>query len=86
MATIAIPYAWFENSSTKAITPDNLRPITTGTGGAVPDSLNFHDCAIRVIAELDALYLDALGLPQRPLITQLYTLCSDSTWKLRAAK
>lgn len=97
MTTIANPDARIADDATNlqvrdlagqlsdAIKPDNLRRITTGTRGSMQDSLNFHECAASVIAELDALYLDALGLPQQPLLTQLHMLRSDSTWRLGAA-
>ena len=98
MATIAIPDAWIENRGTNrqvqilagqltaTITPDNLRRITTGTGGSVQDSLYFHDYAAGAIAELDTPYLDAIGLPHQPLLTQSHTLRIDSTRRLGAAR
>ena len=78
MATIAIPQDWLDDAETHrrarrlaqelraAIKPANIKPLTTGTRGKVQDSLNFHECAPEVIAQLDALYLDALAQPASP--------------------
>lgn len=94
METIAIPRSWIEDAATNrqarqmaqqlidAIRPGNVKPLVTGTKGKVQDSLNFHDCAPAVIAELDTLYLAALNLPREPLLTQLRTMRGNSTWRL----
>ena len=96
IATIAIPRAWLDDAATNrrvrqlareliaAVNPQNIRPLTTGTLSSVQDSLNFHECAPAAIAELDALYLDALAQP-RSTLTQLHDLRSNVTWKLGAA-
>ena len=68
-----------------AITPENVTVITTGTNSTKQDSLNFHECVPETIAKIDALYLDALGLPQQELMEQLHALRSDSSWQLGAA-
>ena len=95
IATIAIPRAWLDDAATNrrvrqlaheliaAINPQNVRPLTTGTLSSVQDSLNFHECAPAAIAELDALYLDALNQP-RSTLTQLHKLRSNVTWRLGA--
>ena len=92
--TVAIPSAWIEREETnrkvralgrkliEAIHPDNITRRKTGTGGAVQDSLNFHECAAETIAEIDRFYLEALGLNPEPLLEQLHTLRSNSTWRL----
>jgi len=93
IATIAIPRAWLDDAAANrrvrrlareliaAVNPQNIRPLTTGTLSSVQDSLNFHECAPAAIAELDALYLDALAQP-RATLTQLHALRSNVTWKL----
>ncbi len=95
IASIAIPRQWLEDEQTNrralelgraliaAINPANISAIVTGTKSKTQDSLNFHDCAPEVIAELDALYLDALCQP-RAALSQLHTLRSNSTWRLGA--
>ena len=95
IATIAIPRAWLADAATNrrvrqlareliaAVNPQNIRPLTTGTLSSVQDSLNFHECAPAAIAELDALYLDALSQP-RSTLTQLHKLRSNVTWRLGA--
>ena len=95
IATIAVPRAWLDDAAVNrrvrqlardliaAVNPQNIRPLTTGTLSNVQDSLNFHECAPAAIAELDALYLDALAQP-RSTLTQLHALRSNVTWKLGA--
>ena len=78
------PKPRLEQELRAAIKPANIKPLTTGTRGKVQDSLNFHECAPEVIAQLDALYLDALALPRQPLLPQLHTLRRDSSWRLGA--
>lgn len=97
IATIAIPRPWISDAETNssvrqlardliaAIVPQNIKPLTTGTKSSVQDSLNFHDCAPAVIAELDRLYLDALKQPLDTL-SQLHALRSNVTWRLGAEK
>ena len=94
--TIAIPGKWFADAATNrrarelgreliaAVNSENTSSHTTGTKGKVQDSLNFYECAPDVIAALDNLYLDALGLPRAPLLEQLHILRSDSSWRLGA--
>ena len=91
---IAIPPAWIEAGATRrkvvslgrrligAITPKNIVVITTGTKKTRHESLNFHDCEPRTIAEIDELYLSALGLPREPLLSQLRELRSGATWRV----
>ena len=95
IATIAVPRAWLDDAAVNrrvrqlareliaAVNPQNIRPLTTGTLSSVQDSLNFHECAPAAIAELDALYLDALSQP-RSTLTQLHALRSNVTWRLGA--
>ena len=97
ISTIAIPGKWLDDRSfnnkvrqlaqelLNAISPANVDAVTTGLNSTVQDSLNFHDCASDTIAELDELYVEALGLPQHPLLEQLRTLRSPSNWRLGAA-
>ena len=92
--TVAIPSTWVESKDTNrkaralgreliaAIIPNNITRIRTGTRGAVQDSLNFHECAGETIAEIDKLYLEALGLNSKSLLQQLHTLRGSSTWRL----
>ena len=94
LISTAIPDAWFDDEHTHqtarklgrdlidAIVPANIESLTTGTKGKVQDSLNFHRCAASTIAKIDELYLAALGLNRDPLIAQLHTVRSDSTWRL----
>ena len=97
MTTVAIPDQWLDDTKVNrearrlgrllidAITPENVTVITTGTNSTKQDSLNFHECVPETIAKIDALYLDALGLPQQELMEQLHALRSDSSWQLGAA-
>ena len=94
MATVAVPDQWLGDITANlearrlgrllidAITPENIGEITTGTNSTKQDSLNFHECVPDVIAQIDALYLDALGLPPNELMDQMQTLRSDSSWHL----
>ena len=94
MATIAIPDEWVEVKETKrkiialgmkligAINPSNIKVLTSGTKGAITENVNFHECAAETVAEIDRLYLRALGLTPEPLLTQLHTVRSNSTWKV----
>lgn len=95
IATIAVPRRWLADAATNrrvrrlardliaAVNPENIRPLTTGTLSSVQDSLNFHECAPAAIAELDALYLEALTQPPATL-RQLHRLRSNVTWRLGA--
>ena len=65
-----------------AITPRNIAVITTGIKKTRHESLNFHACEPDTIAEIDELYLSALGLPREPLLTQLRELRSGGTWRV----
>ena len=97
MNTVAIPDRWLDEETVNhevrrlgrllidAITSDNITVITTGTKSTKQDSLNFHECVPETIAAIDALYLDALGLPQKGLLEQLHTMRSDSSWRLGTA-
>ena len=94
MSTIAIPSAWIADGATRrrivslgrrligAVTPKNIAVITTGTKKTRHESLNFHACEPDTIAEVDELYLSALGLPREPLLTQLRELRSGGTWRV----
>ena len=94
MTTVAIPDRWLEEETTNrkvrrlgqllidAITPENITEITTGTNSTKQDSLNFHEHVPEAIAKIDALYLDALSLPQNELLDQMRTMRGDSSWKL----
>ena len=94
MTTVAIPDRWLDDEPTnrearrlgqlltEAIAPENITEITTGTNSTKQDSLNFHECVPETIAEIDALYLDSLGLPKKELLEQLHTMRSDSSWRL----
>ena len=94
MSTIAIPSAWIADEATRrriislgrrligAVTPKNIVAITTGIKKTRHESLNFHDCEPDTIAEIDELYLSALGLPREPLLTQLRELRIGSTWRV----
>ena len=94
MSTIAIPSAWLDDSATRrkaislgrrlisAVKPENIRVITTGTKKTKHESLDFYRCEPNIVAEIDALYLSALGLPREPLLTQLRELRSGSTWEV----
>ena len=91
---IAIPSAWIADGATRrrvislgrrligAITPRNIAVITTGIKKTRHESLNFHACEPDAIAEIDELYLSALGLPREPLLTQLRELRIGSTWRV----
>ncbi len=91
-SSIAVPSAWLDDRATRreiialgrrlisAITPGNIRVITTGTKKTKHESLDFYRCEPRVVAEIDALYLSALGLRREPLLAQLRALRSGSTW------
>ena len=91
---IAIPSAWIADEATRrrvislgrrlidAVTPRNIVVMRSGIKKTRHESLNFHDCEPDAIAEIDELYLDALGLPREPLLTQLRELRSGSTWRV----
>ncbi len=66
----------------RAISPENIGTNTTGTNSIKQDSLNFYTCAPDTIDAIDKLYIGALGLPEEPLLSQLHTLRSQSTWRL----
>ena len=92
--SIAVPSKWIEVAATRrrvvslgrrlisAITQENIETHVTGIKKTKHESLNFHDCEPKTIAEIDALYIDALGLPREPLLTQLRELRSGSTWEV----
>ena len=94
MATIAIPNRWIEVEGTRlkaialgrrligAINHRNIIVRTSGTKKTKHESLNFHECERETIAEIDRLYLTALGLPLEPLLTQLRTLRSNNAWQV----
>ena len=94
IGTIPVPISWIEVESLnrqirhlaqqliKAVNPDNVKKITTGIHSKVQESLNFHECVPGIIADLDHLYLDALGLPQQPLMKQLHALRTNSAWRI----
>lgn len=95
LLTVAIPDNWLEDADTHhkvqalgrtlidTIKPEHIRKIITGVNRKRQDSLSFHECAPDTIAEIDKLYLEGLELNQEPLLSQLRTLRSSSTWSLR---
>ena len=94
MNTVAIPDRWLNDETANrkarrlgrslinAITPENITEITTGKNSTKQDSLNFPECVPEIVAKIDALYLDALGLPQKELLEQLHVMRSNSSWRL----
>ena len=97
MTTVAIPDRWLDDEAVncearrlgrlliKAIAQENISVITTGTKSKLQDSMSFHDYVPETIAEIDALYLDALGLPHQHILEQLHAMRSDSNWRLGTA-
>lgn len=94
VATIAVPDEWIEVIETKRkvialgmkligeINSSNIKGHISGTKGSRTENVNFYECAEETVAEIDRLYLEALGLSPEPLLTQLRTLRSNSTWKV----
>ena len=94
METLAIPNEWMEIEETRrkvtalgrrlieAIIPENIIDMISGTKHTERQRLDFHECESETIAEIDQLYLTALGLPIEPLLTQLKVLRSSNTWKI----
>ena len=92
--TIPIPDEWFQDPEMKrearrlgrelidAINDENIGTNITGTNSIEQDSLNFHACVPDTIRVIDKLYLKALGLEEDPLLRQLHSLRSESTWRL----
>ena len=97
MTTVAIPDRWQEDKAVnrearrlgklliEAVAEENIKVITTGTKSSPLESMSFHDFVPETIAEIDALYLDALALPKQPILKQLHTMRSDSNWSLGTA-
>lgn len=95
--TIAIPDIWINHPATRqhilslatelvaAITPDNIRTLTSGTRSTRHQSIDFHQCAPDTIAEIDELYITGLNLTLQPLLDQLRTLRTNTTWQIGAA-
>ena len=75
-----MPQDWLDDDETQrqtwrlkqkliaTIKPANIKPLSTGAKGKVQDSLNIHEYAPEVIANLVAFYLDPLGLPRQTLL------------------
>ena len=94
MSNLPIPAAWVETAAVRKsaialgrklieeIRDSNIIWRTSGTRGTRHQSLDFHECAPDTIAEIDRLYLMTLGLPSEPLLPQMRTLRSNSTWRL----
>ena len=94
MLTVAIPDNWLEDADTHqrvrtlgrslidTIKPEHIRQIITGRNKKRQDSLSFHEYAPDTITEIDNLYLEGLGLTREPLLSQLRTLRTSSTWSL----
>ena len=94
MTSIPIPDLWMDDASTSrhvrslgrdlidAITPQNIRINRSGTLGREFENVNFHEACPDVIAQIDELYLDALGMLDDRLLGQLRKLRSSSNWRL----
>ncbi len=93
MSNLPIPTDWVETDAVRKaaialgrklveeIRDSNIIWRISGTHGSKHQSLDFHKCAPDTIAEIDRLYLITLGLPIEPLMTQMRTLRSNSTWR-----
>ena len=68
-----------------AIVPGNIKTQRSGTQGNYFENINFHDVCPDTILQLDKLHLEALGLPEEPLLAQLHTMRSNSNWRLGLA-
>ena len=92
--TIAIPDTWINHPTTRqcilslaaqliaTITPDNTKIQTSGTKSTRHQNIDFHQCAPETIAEIDELYLTGLNLTPQPLLNQLRTLRTNTTWQI----
>lgn len=91
--TIAIPDPWLNHTATRqrilslagqiiaAIIPDNIDIKTSGTKGTKHQNIDFHQREPDVIAEIDNLYITGLYLEPEPLLAQLRTLRTNTTWR-----
>ena len=97
MTSITIPDAWLNDTDMNqkaralgrklidAIVPGNIKTQRSGTQGNYFENINFHEVCPDTILQLDKLHLEALGLPEEPLLAQLHTMRSNSNWRLGLA-
>ena len=74
MTSMPIPDRWLDDAGTlnsarslahqliDAVNPQNVRVNSTGTGGREFENVNFYEACPEIIAQMDDLYLDALGV------------------------
>ena len=94
LTSLPIPDSWLDESDTNAtarslgydliyaVNPHNVQVNRSGTRGREFENVNFHEACPEIIAQIDELYLDALGLLDDELLTQLRKLRSSSNWRL----
>ena len=91
--TVAIPDPWLHHTATqqrvialstqliKAISEEDIPKRKSGIHGTEHQTIDFHKRARDVIAEIDNLYIAGFGLKPEPLLTQLRTLRTNTTWR-----
>ena len=94
MSNLPIPSAWVEDAGVRRsaialgrnligeIRDSNITWIKSGKRSSKRQSLNFHACVPATIEEIDRLYLTTLGLSVEPLLKQMRSLRSNSTWQV----
>ena len=86
MSTLPIPDAWVADPQPairlgkrlKSAIPDCI--VENKQQGGVWRNVDFHTYAPDLIAEIDRLYIEALGLPLEPLLTHLKIMRSNRSW------
>ena len=94
MTSMPIPDQWLDDAKTfrsacslgqrliNSVSPQNVRVNKSGTRGRMFENVNFHEACPDVIAQIDELYLDALGLMDDRTLAHLRKLRSSSNWRL----
>ena len=94
LTSVPIPDAWLDRAETfqrartlgrhlvDEVKPQHIRITKSGTKGREFENVNFYEACPNIVARLDELYLDALGLLEDDLLTQLRKLRSSSNWRL----
>lgn len=91
LMNLTIPDAWVTDPQPairlgkrlKTAIPDCI--VENMQQGGVWRNVDFHRYAPSLIAEIDRLYIEALGLPLEPLLTHLKIMRSNRSWDFGAA-
>lgn len=84
--TLPIPDSWATDPKSairlgrrlKSVIPDCI--VENKQQGGIWRNVDFHRYAPDLIAEIDRLYIEALGLPLEPLLTHLKIMRSNRSW------